>query len=98
MGTGTGAMPSESRDSHGTTGAGGSPTPTPRERRELKSAEEIGNEVGVSAATITRVRDILQEGSQEQIESLRNKTMTWAWSSNDIRASAIWQAQEQARV
>ena len=39
----------------------------------LKSAQQIADEVGVSSSTIERVRTILEEGSPEQIESLRNK-------------------------
>ncbi|MGB8934106.1 MAG: hypothetical protein WCC17_03250 [Candidatus Nitrosopolaris sp.] len=37
------------------------------------SSQEIAAEVGVSASTIDRVRTILVEGSEEQIESLRTK-------------------------
>jgi len=39
-----------------------------------KSSEELGKFAGVSHATIERVRTILKEGSEEQIESLRHKS------------------------
>lgn len=59
---------------------GGNQTMAPEEQEggmtrqyELKSSQEIAAEVGVSASTIDRVRTILVEGSEEQIESLRTK-------------------------
>lgn len=39
-----------------------------------KSSEELGKFAGVSHGTIERVRTILKEGSEEQIESLRHKS------------------------
>jgi tRNA G46 methylase TrmB len=40
----------------------------------LRSSQEIGNEVGVSASTIDRVRTILEVGSEEQISVLRERS------------------------
>jgi hypothetical protein len=40
----------------------------------LRSSQEIGNEVGVSASTIDRVRTIFEEGSEEQISALRERS------------------------
>ncbi|MGB6530198.1 MAG: DNA methyltransferase [Candidatus Nitrosopolaris sp.] len=42
----------------------------------LRSSQEIGNEVGVSASTIDRVRTILEGGSKEQISALRERSQT----------------------
>ena len=42
----------------------------------LRSSQEIGDEVGVSASTIDRVRTILEEGSEEQISALRERSQT----------------------
>lgn len=40
---------------------------------ENKSSKEIGEQVGVSASTIDRVKVILEEGTPEQIDSLKKK-------------------------
>jgi hypothetical protein len=42
----------------------------------LRSSQEIGNDVGVSASTIDRVRTILEEGSEEQKSELRERSQT----------------------
>ena len=77
---------------------GGNQTMAPEEQEggmtrqyELKSSQEIAAEVGVSASTIDRVRTILVEGSEEQIESLRTKNEKGygPWRSHDIRESAV---------
>jgi hypothetical protein len=47
-----------------------------RRREDGRSSQEIGNEVGVSASTIDRVRTILEEGSEEQISALRERSQT----------------------
>jgi ParB-like chromosome segregation protein Spo0J len=41
-----------------------------------RSSQEIGNDVGVSASTIDRVKTILEQGSQEQIAALKQKSQT----------------------
>jgi hypothetical protein len=39
----------------------------------FKSSQEIANEVGVSFATIERVKPILEQGTPEQIKALLNR-------------------------
>ena len=43
---------------------------------ELKSNQQLAEEFGVSSSTIDRVRTILDQGTLEQIQSLRNKNET----------------------
>jgi hypothetical protein len=63
-------MPSASRDPHGID------EEEEEEYTPLKSSKEIGDEVGVSASTVDRVKTIMEQGSPEQIEALKQKSET----------------------
>ena len=43
---------------------------------ELKSNQQLAEDFGVSSSTIERVRTILDQGTPEQIQPLRNKNET----------------------
>jgi hypothetical protein len=59
---------------------------------ELKSSQQLVEDFGVSSSTIERVRTILDQGTPEQIQSLRKKNETRTSRSARRDCSQIRQA------